>query len=83
MSIDDVLESQIESSAESCFVCGKCLAGACAYARLKCGESTVALCCPLCLETFQKNPEDWTRRRETRREVGAIFELLRPKPATL
>ncbi len=82
MSIDDVLASQIDRGAESCAVCGKSLAGSSAHTRLKYGEGMVNLCCPLCLETFQKNPEDWTRHWETRREVRAIFDLLRPKPPT-
>jgi YHS domain-containing protein len=82
MSIDDVLASQIECGAESYAVCGKSLAGSSAHTRLKYGERMVALCCPLCLETFQKSPEDWTRRGETRHEVRAIFDLLRPNPPT-
>jgi YHS domain-containing protein len=78
MSIDDVLASQIDSSAERCVVCGKSVTGASGHVRLKYGETMVALCCPLCLQTFQKNPVDYLRRLKTRTEVQNILDLLRP-----
>ncbi len=83
MNIDDILANQIDPVGESCLVCRKSLAGAIPQARLKYGERMVAVCCPLCLETFNQNPDDWTRRGATRREIGAIFDLLCPKPAAL
>jgi YHS domain-containing protein len=80
MSIDDVLVTQIDGSGETCAVCGKSVAGASGHVRLKYGESMVALCCPLCLQTFHKNPSDYLRRLKTRTEVQAILDLLSPKP---
>lgn len=83
MSIDDAMASQTEDGGLSCALFGQSLAGASGHAPLKCGECTAALCSPLCLETFQKSPDDWTRRGETRHAVRAIFNLLRPKPAAI
>jgi hypothetical protein len=38
----------------------------------------VALCCPLCLTTFEGNPEHFVGKQASQREVHAIFDLLRP-----
>jgi hypothetical protein len=81
MIVDDVIMGQSHEAGESCAVCGKSVAGAGGYTRIKHGESMVALCCPLCLETFQKNPKEWVHRKETSQEARAIFDLLRPKPS--
>lgn len=43
---------QIEPSDSRCLVCGKSVEGGGGFCRLKIGDSMVALCCPLCLETF-------------------------------
>ena len=82
MIVDDVMVSQSDEAGESCAVCGKSVAGAGGYTRIKHGERMVALCCPLCLATFQKNPQDWVHRKETRQETHAIFDLLGSKPPT-
>jgi len=62
MIVDDVIVSQSDEGGESCVVRGKSVAGAGGYTRIKHGESMVALCCPLCLATFQKNPQDWVHQ---------------------
>ena len=81
MSIDDVMVSQLDDGGESCAVCGKSVACGGGYTRIKFEEQMVALCCPLCLKTFQQNPREFVRHQATRAEVHAIFDLLRPKPA--
>ena len=78
MNIDDVMDSQLDGGSERCAVCGKSVAGASGYARVKHGEGMVALCCPFCLEAFEKDPHRWLQRRENRRELHEIFDLLRP-----
>lgn len=39
---------------ETCVVCGKAVGGGRGYCRLNHEGHMVELCCPLCLETFQK-----------------------------
>jgi hypothetical protein len=81
MDIDDVITSQVDGAAERCAVCGKSVAGGGGYTRISFEDKTVALCCPLCLKTFQENPAQFARRQAIRTEVHEIFDLLRPKSA--
>ena len=48
-----------------CVVCEKEITGGKWSARIKNGNRMVALCCPLCLETFEANPDIYVRRLET------------------
>jgi len=82
MDIDDVITSQVDGAGERCAVCGKSVAGGGGYTRIQHEKAMVSLCCPLCLKTFQENPEDFARRQATRTEVHEIFDLLRPKSAS-
>jgi hypothetical protein len=79
MDIDDLILSQVDDAGEKCPVCGKSVAGG-GYTRITFENTTLALCCPLCLKTFHENPRGFVRRQDTRAEVHAIFELLRQKP---
>jgi len=45
--------SDIDCAAVQCAVCEKMITGGKWFARLKQGEYVVALCCPLCTETFE------------------------------
>ena len=78
MNIDDVVTSQIDGAAEKCAVCGKPVSGGGGYTRIRYEKEMVALCCPLCLKTFQENPGAFVHRQVTRAEVNAIFGLLTP-----
>ena len=80
MNIDDLMMSQLDDVGERCAVCGKSVAGAAGYMRIKFEQEMVALCCPLCFKTFQQNPQEFIRKRDTQAEIHAIFDLLRPKP---
>ena len=80
MNIDDVIMSQVDNTGERCAVCGKSVAGGGGYTRIKFEKEMVALCCPLCVKTFQENPREFVHRQATRAEVHAIFDLLHPKP---
>lgn len=46
----------IEPSDARCLVCGKSVESGGGFCRLKIGASMIALCCPLCLDTFKANP---------------------------
>ena len=46
-----------ESSEEFCVVCGKPALGISGYSRLRNEDRMNAVCCPLCMETFQKRPD--------------------------
>ncbi|HEY5779699.1 MAG TPA: hypothetical protein VIT00_13225 [Terrimicrobiaceae bacterium] len=41
---------------KNCLVCGKSLENGGGFARLKVEEGMIALCCPLCVETYHANP---------------------------
>ena len=79
MSIEDFIGGGPDKAGEQCVVCGKSVEGGRGYARIKHGERMVALCCPLCLESFQKAPQDYLRQQETANELRAIYKALRPK----
>lgn len=48
-----------------CAVCEKAITGGRWFARIKHGDLTMALCCPLCTETFEAKPNAYVRRIET------------------
>ena len=48
-----------------CAVCEKAITGGRWFARIKHGDWMVALCCPLCTETFERSPGGYVRRIET------------------
>ncbi len=47
---------------ESCVVCGKALKPGEALATMHEGESKLPICCPLCLEAYQKDPKHYLER---------------------
>lgn len=48
-----------------CAVCDNGIKGGRWFARIAQGERMVALCCPLCLEVFEKDPLPYMRRVQT------------------
>jgi hypothetical protein len=46
------MKSSSESSDAYCLVCGKAVDHGGGFCRLAIGDVMVALCCPLCLDTF-------------------------------
>lgn len=60
MSIEDTVGSQ--NAAETCVVCGKNVASGGGFARINHRGIMVNLCCPLCLEAFEKDPSPYTAR---------------------
>lgn len=54
MSIEDTIGSQ--NNTPACVVCGKNVQGDRGFAKINHGGITVNLCCPHCMETFEKDP---------------------------
>ena len=54
--------TNMDTESVQCIVCEKEITGGKWTARIKHGERMVALCCPLCLETFEANPDIYMRR---------------------
>ena len=62
--------SNVEMEFVQCAVCEKAITGGNWFARIRNKQRIVALCCPLCAETFENNPTPYVRRIET-------YELMR------
>lgn len=65
--------ADIDCACVQCAVCEKLITGGKWFARIKHGDLTVALCCPLCTEAFEANAHAYVRRIET----CALFEQRR------
>jgi YHS domain-containing protein len=78
MNIDDIMDNQIDGGEDICAVCGKSVEGTRGFTRINLNGSMVPLCCPLCLQTFEANPNQFLHRQNTRSETHAVFDLLRP-----
>ncbi len=57
--------SDLDCASVQCAVCEKAIKGGTWFARIRHGEWMVALCCPLCTETFEQSPHAYIRRIET------------------
>lgn len=60
MSIEDTIGYR--NRVPACAVCGKNVEKGGGFARVKHGDRMVELCCPLCVETFQKDPTPYVNR---------------------
>ena len=52
---------------EQCAVCGKSVGHGEGFSHLNIEGEMIALCCPLCFETFEKNPAKYLSRRAVRK----------------
>lgn len=50
-----------------CAVCGKSVDHGGGLSHMKFEDAMIALCCPLCIETFNKDPKPYLRRRGVRK----------------
>jgi hypothetical protein len=50
-----------------CAVCGKSVGHNEGFNHLKIENTMIALCCPLCFETFEKDPAKYLGRRAVRK----------------
>jgi len=64
MSTEDISEWD-----KRCIVCGKSVEKGGELCHLDIEGHMIAICCPLCLETFEKNPETYLRRQSFRKLV--------------
>ena len=62
MSMEDTIGYR--QNIPACAVCGKNVQGGGGFARVNRGGRMVELCCPLCLETFEKEPAPYLGRLE-------------------
>lgn len=59
-----------DTTDETCVVCGQPVGRGRCFSHILYRERMMALCCPLCLETFQKNPEYYDIIREAAKALG-------------
>lgn len=58
----------IEDWDHYCIVCQKSVDQGGGICHIKVGDRMVALCCPLCIETFNKNPKHYLMLRQFRKK---------------
>jgi hypothetical protein len=75
MNMEDLMG--YEDSSPSCIVCGKGLRPGEATVKLCQGERKLPICCPLCLEAYQKDPQPYLDRFAKR---ALLRELRNPAP---
>lgn len=63
--------SNMDCEFVQCAVCEKEIRGGKWSARIRHGGRMVALCCPLCTEAFEANPQPYLRRIETLELLGS------------
>ena len=54
-----------------CIVCGKSVLDGEGFCHIRVDEEMVAICCPLCFETYEKNPQRYLSLHRMRRKRGA------------
>ena len=74
MKMEDLMG--FEAASPACIVCGKGLRPGEALAKMHQGESTLPICCPLCLEAYQKDPQPYLDRLAKR---ALLRELRNPE----
>ena len=73
MSIEDTIGYR--NKTPICVVCGKNVTQNAGFARVARGEMVLELCCPLCLETFQKEPTPYLKRVQRAEYFRELAEL--------
>lgn len=67
------MNSDESSGAETCLVCGKAAESGAAFAHLYHDGHRFPLCCPMCVQMFQRAPERFARGE---RPQAIVEELL-------
>lgn len=65
MAIEDSLDGGVDWH-KHCIVCGKSVLDGEGFSHIRIEGQMVALCCPLCFETFEKNPKHYLGLRKFR-----------------
>ena len=61
--MSELENADIENWDHLCIVCGKSVDHGGGLAHIKAGARMIALCCPLCFETFNKDPKHYLMLR--------------------
>ena len=61
--MNDLETADITSWDHLCIVCSKSVDEGGGLAHIKAGARMIALCCPLCIETFNKDPMHYLKLR--------------------
>ena len=72
--------SNEEAEYVQCAVCEKVIKGGQWFARIRHGDWMVAICCPLCTETFEANPKAYIRRIESLALMGSKDSIFKQDP---
>ena len=72
--------SNLNAEYVQCAVCEKAITGGQWYARIRHGSWMIALCCPLCTETFEAKPQAYIRRIETLAELRSTDSIFKQTP---
>ena len=75
--MSELEDADIENWDHLCIVCGKSVDHGGGLAHIKAGARMIALCCPLCIETFNKDPKHYLSLRFAH-EIST--ELRHPHP---
>lgn len=62
----------------ACAVGGKNDEGSGRFARVNRRGRMILLCCPICLETFEQNPNPYSRRLKKVDHIRSLFDLEMP-----
>jgi ribosomal protein L24E len=65
MAIGDSIDSEADWQ-KHCIVCGKSVLAGEGYSHIRVEAEMVAICCPLCFDTFEKNPKHYLGLRRFR-----------------
>jgi len=76
MSIEDTIGYR--QNVPACAVCGKNVQGGGGFARVNQNGHLIEICCPLCLETFENDPDPYLRRLERIDYFRYLSELETP-----
>ena len=61
--MSEIENADIENWDHICIICGKSVDEGGGLAHIKAGARMIALCCPLCIETFNKDPKHYLSLR--------------------
>ena len=76
MSIEDTIGYQ--DPVEACVVCGKNVEHGGGFARINHQGTMVNLCCPQCMEMFEKDPQPYMSRLAKVLHHRALRDLTKP-----
>jgi hypothetical protein len=66
--MNELENAGIKHWSHHCIVCRKTVDQGEGMAHIRVGDEMIAICCPLCFETFNKNPKHYLMLREIHRD---------------